>query len=164
MGRQIRFFMVQQDERRFLDFIVARHDKILLPKFGKVPIDVHAFSANDAYQFFITTTQGKLVERGGFIDELTSDVIEFDRCKIKNGREMDYGRLWVETKFWDEQGQLVTKEKWVNDFYESYRKWIRKEYRLSKDKGFYIAEEAYRLYRAGKLKMMATPKLAVEFD
>lgn len=77
---------------------------------------------------------------------------------------MEYGRLWVELKYWDKQRQLIAKNKRLYERFDFYRKWIKKNYRISKDKCFYIGDEAYKFYCQGKLKMVSPINYVVEFD
>ncbi len=164
MGKQIRFFMTQEDEKSFLDLVLRRQELLVRPKLQKGKIDICSLYCENESKLFITSNHANIVAQTDFIDFIDSDVIEFSRSEIKNDYQMNYGRLWVELQYWDKQGQLITKEKWLSDSFEFYRRWIKRKYRPSKDRDFYIANEAYELYREGKLKMMATPKLAVEFD
>lgn len=39
---------------------------------------------------------------------------------------MEYGRLWVELKYWDKQRQLIAKNKRLYERFDFYRKWIKK--------------------------------------
>lgn len=133
-------------------------------KDGKVDFLGNSFTHTDI-QLFIFLKHSEIVSgNSGFINESISDVIEFYRCKIVNGYKIEYGRLWVELKYWDKQGQLITKEKWLSERFEFYRKWIKKNCRISKDKGFYIFDEAYKLYREGKMQMISPINYVVEFD
>lgn len=165
MGKQIRFFMLPEEEKKFIDIVLAQKDLLVRPKFKDGNMDLIRDSLNISdYKLYIVTKQSRIVCRStGFISETLSDAIEFLRCKIDN-HKLEYGRLWVEMKYWDEKGQLITKDKQLNKRFEFYRKWIKENYRISKDKGFYIGDEAYKLYREGKLKMISPINYVVEFN
>ena len=165
MGRQIRFFMGPQDEAKFLKFVRANGDRIVRTKTkdGKVDFISGELLDTDLTVLIVSDSSRIVIDEYGFIDLSRSDVIEFSRCsKVKDGRMEEYGRLWFETEYWDDQQQLIRKEEWLKKRFELYRKWIKKNFRISKDKDFYIGEEAYQLYLNG-VKMMAGPKCAVEF-
>lgn len=168
MGKQICFFMGPEDEKKFIELVLAQQDMLVRKKLKDGEIDPvkDPLNTNES-QLFIISKQAKIIIRShGFLNETESDVIEFDRCKRDNNKIKE-GRLWIEMKYWDKQEQLITKEKWFNDRFEFYRRWIKKRYRISKNKGYYIGEEAYELYRKGKSQMI-TPTTyidrAVEFD
>ncbi len=166
MGRQIRFFMAPEDEGEFVDMILEKKELLVRPKLkdGNIEPIKTRLSISD-YKLYIISEHSRIVGKStGFICETFSDVIEFYRCKIKDGCRMEYGRLWVELKYWDEQGQLITKNKRLSERFEFYRKWIKKNYLLSKDKEFYIGDEAYKLYCEGELKMISPINYVVEFD
>lgn len=169
VGKQIRFFMGPEDEKKFLEMVFKKKDLLVRPKFKDRNIDSidpkEASLVLKDYQYFIISEQSRIITRDpGYINEIVSDTIVFSRCIVKDGSKMNYGRLWVELKYWGEHGEMITKDKRLSDCYEFYRKWIKKHYRISKDKNFYIGEEAYKLYQDGKMKMISPPKYVVEFD
>jgi hypothetical protein len=105
-----------------------------------------------------------IYSRNGFIDVICSDVIEFSRSMARNQKKVQYGRLWVELKYFEESGVGVTKEKWLNEKYSAYKRWIEKQYKISKCKDFYIGATTYKIYKHESFKLMATPVLEVEFE
>ena len=168
MGKQIGFFMGPEDEKKFIELVLSQQDLLIRIKLKEGEIDPvkDPLNTNDS-QLFIVSRQAKIIAwDSGFIKGSESDVIEFDRCK-RDSNKIKVGRLWMEMKYWDKQEQLITKEKWFNDRFEFYRRWLKKKYRISKNKGYYIGEEAYELYREGKSQMIIPAtyiERVVEFD
>jgi len=162
MGKQIRFFMVQQDEEKFLKVIKEFGDTIvdnMLQPFSLCDIT----SSTKEILNIISPESSIIKSKRGCIDSLFSDTIEFSRSYLKNQNELYYGRLWTELKYYNENREIVTKSKVLNDRYSFYNKWIKKNFKISDDKDFYIGEEAYKLYKEFDLRMMATPKTEVVF-
>ncbi len=58
----------------------------------------------------------------GYIDAIYSEVIEFSRSMTRNQNKVQYGRLWVELKYYDELEKSITKEKWLSEKYNNYKK------------------------------------------
>lgn len=166
MGKQIRFFMGPEDEKRFLGLVLAQQDLIIKPRIRNCEVDPWRENPEQPdHIIYIVSRDSRIVTRGlGFIDDLQSDVLEFSRCVMRDDRHMDYGRIWFEMRYWDEHTNLVQKDKWLSDRFEFYRRWIRKEYRHSNGLDFFVGDQAYEMYREGRVQMMAGPLLAVEFD
>ncbi len=161
MGKQIRFFMAKEDELEFYDLVLSSNDFFIDDK--QNILDKEAlFNSNEITLYIAQPNSNIIKDENGYINIIRSEVIEYSRCLFRNSN-LDYGRLWAEFKFYDSEGELVQKEKWFNDKFSSYRKWIKKNYRVSKSKDFYIGEQAYKLYLTKELEMMATPLIKVEF-
>ncbi len=105
----------------------------------------------------------------GFVNDYDSDVIEFMRCEIRRApNKLDDGRLFMRPRYYidtEDSSIAILKDKWFQDKYNAYKKWIIKNYRISKDKHYYIAKEAYQAYKEKGLKVMAGgPIVEAEFD
>ena len=162
MGKQITFFMLDIDEREFLKHVTENGD-ILISSYGE-RVAVGNVILSKERQFYIANEESKiLIKENGFIDALRSDTIEFLRCTVKSEKLVSYGRLWVELKYLDEKGNSVHKGDWLNKKLSMYKKWIEKNYKISKCKGYYIGSETYDLYLNSGYSMMATPVLKIEF-
>jgi len=83
---------------------------------------------------------------------------------IGKDNHVEHGRIWYQTQYYDAMGVIKKKHKRLIDQYNNYKKWILKNYRISKCRDFYIGEEAYKLYKSGEYRMMATPMTEVHFD
>lgn len=127
MGKQIRFFMGPSDERIFTDVLSGTGSKLVLN--NATPILINATQGlgivDTCYAVF---PESRLVtSQSGFIDPVTSDAIEFSRSRIKDNRMM-YGRLWVETWYYDEDGNKVQKDKWLSNKFNTLCKWVKSKY------------------------------------
>lgn len=164
MSRQIRFLLLNGDETEFVKLVTDFGDTKVDDK-GKELTTEEALRP-EVLGFYIVSSQSIIVKdkKYGFITPDLSDAIEFSRSIVCQPGCVRFGRLWVKLDYWGENGKKIRKEKWLNDKYNIYKKWIVKNCKLSKDKYFYIGKEAYRLYKEEGYKMMATPKSEVEFD
>jgi len=115
-------------------------------------------------QFFIASSESKIFKsKNGFLDQIRSDVIECSRCILQNGNLLFEGRIWVEPRYYDENGIIKNKEAWLAQKFNAYRSWIKKNFRISADKSAYIGAEAYALKTKGH-RMMNGPNVEVMFD
>lgn len=165
MGKQIRFFMDENDEMEFVNYIYSNGDVLIIDKVGvdgniqiiKDPIEL------ECYNYYLYSPGMRIcIRESGFISETFSEVIEFRRAERK-GNIMYYGRLWMEMKYWDENSNLVSKSPQLEKKYNLYKRYITKNYKLSQDKDFYIGPHAYDLYLKGEIKTMAGPVVEVKF-
>jgi hypothetical protein len=173
MGRQIRFFMIGNDEKKFFEVIEAFGDLIVDKKGKSLEIsklkeillqEEEKKVLSTLNKFFITFNESKLIkDENGFIEPFESDVIDFSRCSIEGGNMVWQGRIWAEFNYYDNNGVLVKKEKWFEQKFNMYRSWIKKNFRISVDKFAYIGEEAYKLYKEKGYRMMNSPKVEIEF-
>lgn len=169
MGRQIRFFMLGQDEEEFLKHVKENGDIIIDTKGNVLETEyILETSMPKVLQVLIKSPQSKIVlDLNGFVNDFKSDVIVFSRstslAKHDPKRIWD-GRLWVELRNYDENGIVVMKPKWLEENFNRYKKWITKNCKISNDKAFYICRNAYRLNKDEGYKMMNSPKYEVEFE
>lgn len=163
MGKQIRFFMTEIDEYNFLK-TVSEHKHILLDSKSKHLTFEEALASKELMLFIALSDSKIIVSKSGFIDQITAEVIEFARCKEWMEKVLDEGRLWVKIKYYDNSQQLCTKSRQVNEVYNIYVKWIKKNHRISKCKDYYVGPDAYQKYKNKGYIMKAGPKHFVEFD
>jgi hypothetical protein len=161
MGKQIEFFMTKLDETNFLIEVLNNGGLILDDKVNTLSLD--DVKECEAISLFITLPGLKIEKnKSGFVDAITSEVIQFSRCMIF-AEEVRTGRLWAEFKYYN-AGQLVNKSKEFSDIFKKYEKWIKGNYRLSKCKFYYIGNDAFKLHKTEGFKMVAGPKHIVEFE
>jgi hypothetical protein len=152
--------MVNSDEIKFLEE-VQRNNDLLITKEQDI-IDNYS-NLNDQRIFYLKSNRSEIITNSnGNINSINSDIIEFSRS-MPIGNKVSYGRLWVELKYYNEFGESIKKENWLNDKYNLYSKWIKRNLRISKCKDFYIGDEAYGFFQSGEMLMMATPIIKVEF-
>ena len=166
MGRQINFYFIQNEETKFITHCIENNLMFLqwdvelpqnkeYPYFGQLP-----YNSNVSKQLYIChrrdlqNVKYKMLESKWFYIDLTvSPVIEFIRSGLNpNNNILVSGRLWFEMKYWDkdEKGNdiLVTKDKILEELYNSLAKWIRK-YCTRLPNGNYIGPHAMELYKKG---------------
>ena len=146
MGRQIRFVMSNEDEERFVEFILSHQGACILSyrhplestilykdmlKFGDTG-NLHLWiwrsdmSPEPTYDVFNK-------QKFRTINEMRSEVIEFSRSFERNGI-LKPGRLWAD----------LNKETKGSDFikwYEKLARWVKKNAVFSSD-GHYVLEGA----------------------
>ena len=118
MGKQISFFMTANDELSFIEFIKKNNDVIVDKSGNKVNeigelvsyISGKRLDSTTIGKIFIMKTDSKIfIKKNGFVDDTLSEVIEFSRCEIVNDNELWNGRIWFQTKYYDEKGELIKK-------------------------------------------------------
>ena len=163
MGKQVRFFMTNKDEVDFLKAIIQFNNSILDNK--AFVLTVEGANSSPNLSLFITARNTNISkDNNGFVDPIVADVIQFSRCMLLEDKYLRNGRLWAEFKYYDDSKKLVNKNKGFKDTYNIYEKWIKKNFRLSKCKDYYIANDAYRAYKEDEIILMAGPKQIIEFD
>lgn len=163
MGKQVGFFMTNKDEVDFLKVIVQFNNSILDNKAFVLTVEEAKSSPN--LSLFITSPNANISkDNNGFVDPIVAEVIQFSRCMLLDDKHLRTGRVWAEFKYYDNSKQLVAKSKEFKDTYNIYEKWIKKNFRLSKCKDYYIANDAYRAYKEDGIILMAGPKQVIEFD
>ena len=163
MGKQVRFFMTNKDEVDFLKAIIQFNNSILDNKAFVLTVEEAKSSTN--LSLFITAQNANISkDNNGFVDPIVAEVIQFSRYMLLEDKYLRNGRVWAEFKYYDDSKKLVNKSKEFKDTYNIYEKWIKKNFRLSKCKDYYIANDAYRAYKEDGIILMAGPKQIIEFD
>ena len=166
MGRQIRFYFVDSDEREFL--ILPQFEDAVFLKFRELEsaqcelycdINEKARSGISQNQTCICIKRDmanvKFLGREGrfLLDNYESPVIEFSRSGYKPELNLIVsGRLWYQHKYWtkDENGQDIIREKSkeLERLYNSLVRWIKKHCTRLPN-GNYIARHAMELHERG---------------
>lgn len=163
MGRQIRFFMAPEDEYEFLKTMFEL-ELIILDRQAE-QIASSDTKTIEGLSFYITFKNSNIVKTSyGFVDAIGSEVIQCSPNIVKQNGSIRNGRLWVEHKYYDSNQELVEKSIELKKVYDLLSKWIRKNYKLSTCKMFYIGKKAYELYRDGKYRMEAGPQWFIDFN
>lgn len=164
MGKQVRFFMTSKDEEDFLKFVVECSDSIIDNKAFDLTVE-EATSSTSILSLFIAPRNVSIAkDKNGFVDPVAAEVIQFSRCILLEGKYLKNGRIWIKLKYYDDTSKLVNKSKDLKDTYSIYEKWIKKNFRLSKCKDYYVANDAYRSYKEDRTILMDGPKQVIEFD
>jgi hypothetical protein len=153
--------MYGEDELIFLEEVKKNHDLLLDEK--SEPLK-ELIKPEILRSIFITMQNSNISKRAsGNLDPLVSEVIQLVRSVIKENNQLWEGGLWVETKFYDDKKQLVTKPDWLTKKFDEYNKWITKNMRSNKDNSVYIGDEAYKMYKEQGFEMKNAPKVNIEF-
>nr|WP_314458959.1 hypothetical protein [uncultured Clostridium sp.] len=150
MGKQINFYIEKEFEEKLIQqifnegFVIVAEDldeKMLVTydEFQKVNPKVYIM-------YLYKKNFGKLVidkDCEFRLDSLRSPIIELTRTLIKNDKKIvTRGRLWVETKYYDENGEIILKDSILTKEYNSLVKWIKKNVPNQEVmKGEYIIKE-----------------------
>ena len=140
MGRQINFYMLPEDEKEFISYVLQRKDVVMIaaPFESKFPNIISSlpepFSKPfwHSVYFWSKNINGKLetkyIEKQGYflIDSLMSPVIEFSRSFMQDNF-LVRGRIWAQLKYW-KGNEIVSKGKEFENWFNSMTRWIRKHY------------------------------------
>lgn len=161
MGRQINLFMGGDDEAEFMN-VIRNCGGALIDQWG-TPLTQEQVIRHKhrVYIGFPRSRVKKDIE--SWLDYSVSDVIEFDRSMIRE-RRIEAGRLWAEFNVFDEQGRASRKEKWFEDKCDFLKKWITRNCRISKDKGYYIGRATYGLHKEQGYRTCTNSKYDAQFD
>jgi hypothetical protein len=162
LGKQIQFLLDEITENKFVQFILSEGNTHILLNGNAITELPKPFSVEGWFKVYLyRPTIGELIieiinENLSFIRPLTSPVIEFSRTVLRNDKkEISLGRLWVETKYFDEIGNKVEKPKELNIFYNQLVKWIKKELSIKEinNEGYiqkvYTTEKMYDTVKMG---------------
>jgi hypothetical protein len=168
MGKQVNFYMLEEDEEEFVSYLLDQAGAVLIGAGsldGKVPFlkrlpaeDAppawrdHLYLSRPGYPVFMQRgimragpLQGREVS---FVDELDSSVIEFTRSGLVGDR-LTRGRIWAEmTRL--EGDRLVYKGEEFEKWYDRIAAWVRRHCpALPSAAPYRIGRQAYAWRQAG---------------
>ncbi|MDO5151300.1 MAG: hypothetical protein Q4D76_18215 [Oscillospiraceae bacterium] len=165
MGKQINFFIDRETEERFLIYIRKNGvaifegnnnnpqvvDELPVPFSGKGCFKIYLYKTNNGDLKLKKLSTGREC-----IDSIESPVIEFSRTIIREDtKEVTKGRLWVETKYYNDNGELVIKNGMLEEWYKDLCKWIKKNAprievsNNGKNHNVYITKQVLQLLEQG---------------
>lgn len=123
----------------------------------KLPVP---FSGKGWFKLYLYNNAGDLIIKKlntgrECVDSIKSPVIEYSRTIIREDlKEISRGRLWVETKYYNNDGDLVQKDIRLEEWYKELCKWIKKnapKTELDKEKKCkeYISKSVLQLLEQG---------------
>jgi hypothetical protein len=170
MGKQVNFYMLEEDEREFVEFVLSERKTVILgagsqqempPILDGLPVEDSptiwrntVFFWRPSYPLFtrhVVMKVGPLQGQGVYyIDFLRSSVIEFGRSLLLPDENLlTRGRIWAEMRRL-EGDKFVHKGEEFEKWYDTIAAWIRKRYRKVGTKPyFYIGPRAYSWHQAG---------------
>jgi hypothetical protein len=138
MGRQINFYMDEDVESAFVK-LVLENGQILCDSenMGAEPMVItepsellacSEYASRSLYQPTFGDLTLRPLDNGKIMLEfMISPVIQYSRTLVDHNRKtVRSGRLWVEMKYWDAEGNLVTKPEELAKWYESLARWVMK--------------------------------------
>ena len=162
MGKQIGLFFTVADEQNIYEIIETNKYSIMNDL--AVVLKGQEINASQDMSFFISYIGSEIFLSGKYIDPMKSSVIHFSRCKSWQPNTLTQGRLWAEFKYWDSNGEYVSKPAQLTEMYNTLSRWIKKTCKRSVCGYYYIAEDAYKMYKAGDLLLVTGPKTTADFD
>ncbi len=143
MGRQVNFYMTNEEEKRFIEFTNGTGDIVILAdtsptqELRDIKTLPEPFSV-PSWAFLLMYNRNVKPEpileyvpqqKHYVVERFQSPVVEFSRSFVKND-VMRAGRIWAEFKFYDEHRNLVAKDPMFQKWFNQLANWIRKNYKL----------------------------------
>jgi hypothetical protein len=160
MGKQVNFYMTNEDERDFLAF--ARSDRSIgvfmdIQKSKEICFLDEELPDRETPGWFALSLWDRhcspppvlryIHAQDHFaVDRIESEVIEFDRSTFDEGL-LVRGRIWAEMSFWTE-GVLVRKRKSFQKWFDRLASWI-KRHAVRDEAGDYVLPGAAEYQKQG---------------
>ena len=161
MGATLHYFMLPADEVALFRFL-ARQGLTLYPEL--VPPGYTAPAANeqvlaglgDSAYYLAAERLGPViaqpVKRGPnkgllAIEEVPSPVLHYERSSRNDAGELVAGRLWAELDVTDNPTSRFGKHRGLRATFEEIHVWLRKSFRRSEPKGFWVGPAAARAWK-----------------
>lgn len=137
----------QQDGKSFIDQMQSEIIELSLcrPSPQKI-VDTTVVDNNYLKDGFVVITDSEAYHRQ--IRELMENPTYIPNPHyIENG--FDNGRIWYSPDYIDENGVRIKKSKDLHSLYASLSRFIKGNFRITKDKFAYIGQDAYKKYAQG---------------
>lgn len=177
MGRQVRFYMLQDDEQEFLDFIFIKPSIKLIKKvsdtpeliitradLNKMPTIRQVFIWDSDFELDISKFKEKYYQeyddKLGIYTEsdrvyysfaLSSDdpIIEYDRSFIRDDGILTEGRVWAEM-YRVEGNILVKKDPRFIAWFDEIARWLRRNLKRDSDLNAYVSQRVLDWWKKGR--------------
>jgi hypothetical protein len=163
MAATVRYFMLPEDERALFR-VLARHEltvypEIVPPDWTPPRVDEGALAALDRDAYYLAAERlGPVivhpVKRGrdkGLlkIEEIPSPVLHYERSLANEAGELVGGRLWAELDVTElpASAELRYKPTGLRAIFRDVEEWLRKTFRRSDPKGWWIGPAAARAWK-----------------
>lgn len=167
MATQLQLFMEREDELAFVRFL-ERYNLEVYPR--RVPPDWVTFKANEANfdkfpeedVYLVAVDIGPALveklkrgkEKGHWrIDEVRSPVVFWERCKKNEEGELVSGQLWAEQEITQQTGRRDPAPERFKVLFAELENWIKKTFRKSHPKGFWVGPKTAKIVNQQKLKL-----------
>lgn len=178
MGKQVRFYMLPEDEHEFLRFVCRDETVVLLADRSHSPeleVIENPFALaerrSELQQILLWNTAfpiketdirkhtlieykeelGAYVETGEIaysINRSSAPVVEFSPSFIRRDGQLAKGRIWADMRRLEED-DLVRKEEAFEIWYDSIARWLRRNFKRVKGVDGYFGPRALEWYQTG---------------
>lgn len=179
MGKQVRFYMMPEDELMFLSFVCQDQDVVLLADPWPTPAlqitedyltlfqqrselttvllwnKAFPIKKSDIQEHRLTEYKeepGAFVETGKVaysVNDSGAPVIEFSRSFVRPNGQLVKGRIWAEMYRLEGEGTLVHKGQDFESWYDQIAQWLRRNFRRIKGLDGYFGPQALAWHREG---------------
>ena len=163
MGRQLYFFMSKEDELKFLKYIIQKN-YIVFSRYNLLLKEEEANNSDEVIYSLSFDGANIIKNEYSQINRSDSEVVEFYRCSTKIEKSLVVGRIWMApTRLIGDN--FVEKSSKLKDLYNLLARYIKRNMKISVDKHYYIAENAYNMYRKNECTLREASLMAssVEF-
>ena len=127
MGRQINYYMSEKVQENFIEYLI-QNQFVFLDYYAKT---VEQPLSKSVYRMYLYKPEyGDIVmrkDRDDILDVSVSPVIEYNKTTIREEKkQVTSGRIWVEIKYYDENGEIITKNDSLVKDYGKLNRWIKK--------------------------------------
>jgi hypothetical protein len=178
MATQLQVFMEREDELSFVRFL-ERYIFEVYPRrvppdwttfrlceenFDQIPEeDVYLVASDIGPALVDKLKRGK--DKGFWrIDEVRSPVIFWERCKKNDDGELVSGQLWGELDVTQQTGRKDAAPEKFRQRFVDIDMWIRKNFRKTHPKGFWVGPKTARTIKQTGLKLRENKHFGREID
>lgn len=178
MATQLQLFMEREDELSFVRFL-ERYIFEVYPRrvppdwttfrlceenFDQIPEeDVYLVASDIGPALVDKLKRGK--DKGFWrIDEVRSPVIFWERCKKNDDGELVSGQLWGELDVTQQTGRKDAAPEKFRQRFVDIDMWIRKNFRKTHPKGFWVGPKTARTIKQTGLKLRENKHFGREID
>ncbi len=165
MAATLRYFMLPEDERALFRMLARQqltlYPELIAPGYAPVAADERAVDGLAAEADYLAAERlGPVtvhpVKRGPdkgmlVIEEIPSPVFHYERSIRNEDGELVGGRLWAELVVSDDPSSRSGKHQALRAIFEEIHGWLRKTFRRSDPKGWWIGPAAARAWKSGQL-------------
>ena len=143
MGKQINFYIGEITQNSFIQYL-QENEFLFWDKRQNVIQDLFEKSVSVLYLY--KPNYGEMIMHKDYrdtIDIIKSPLIQFNKTLIKEDKKkIIRGRIWIEDKFYSDDGDCIKKDKVFVDDYMLLMKWIKKNAPLQEiPKGEHFVKE-----------------------
>lgn len=168
MGKQVNFYMTDDDERKFVEFVRSDRNVVIFNSVQTTTeiIALSELPTSETPGWFSLCLWDKdhcppptlnyIKEQNYFsVDRFASEVIHFHRCGMDEGR-LVRGRIWAEMSGWrrEDPATTINKSDAFSAWYERLANWI-KRHSTRNDRSEFVMPGAARFAEQGGVMCQA---------